>query len=147
MVLLVIVAGLAAGFVIWRSTADSVPDYQGAGDTEVIIRVQGGDAPEDIATTLADAGVVASAEAFEAQAAEDADVQALRPGYYRVRQNASAQADRGRVGGQGEPRRSCPAHPRPPARGRDRDVDRSQRSRRRSCPATSARSPLPPAFR
>ena len=54
--------------------------------------MQGGDGPADIASTLADAGVVASAEAFEAQAAKDADVQALRPGYYRVRQNASAQA-------------------------------------------------------
>ena len=91
-VLVVIVAGLAAGFVIWRSAAGQVPDYQGSGDTEVIVRVQGGDGPADIARTLADAGVVASAEAFEAQAAKDADVQALRPGYYRVRQNASAQA-------------------------------------------------------
>ncbi|HEY5152060.1 MAG TPA: hypothetical protein VIJ23_20055, partial [Mycobacterium sp.] len=69
-VLVVIVAALAAGFVIWRSTAGQVPDYQGTGDTEVIIRVQGGDGPTDIARTLADAGVVASAEAFEAQAAK-----------------------------------------------------------------------------
>lgn len=91
-VLLVIVAGLIAGFVIWRSQADVVPDYTGAGDTEVVIRVQGGDGPADIAKTLADAGVVASAEAFEAQTKLDADVRALRPGYYRVRQNASAQA-------------------------------------------------------
>jgi len=91
-VLVVIVAALAAGFVIWRSTAGQVPDYQGTGDTEVIVRVQGGDGPADIARTLADAGVVASTEAFEAQAAKDADVQALRPGYYRVRQNSSAQA-------------------------------------------------------
>lgn len=91
-VLVVIIAGLAAGFVTWRSTTGQVADYQGTGDTEVIVRVQGGDGPADIARTLADGGVVASAEAFEAQAAKDADVQALRPGYYRVRQNASAQA-------------------------------------------------------
>ncbi|HYN71430.1 MAG TPA: endolytic transglycosylase MltG [Nakamurella sp.] len=91
-VLVVIIAGLAAGFVIWRSTTGQVADHQGTGDTEVIVRVQGGDGPADIARTLADGGVVASAEAFEAQAAKDADVQALRPGYYRVRQNASAQA-------------------------------------------------------
>ena len=91
-VLLVIVAGLAVGFVIWRSTADEVLDYPGPGDTEVVVRVQGGDGLGDIAQTLADAGVVASPEAFEKQAALDADVQALRPGYYRVRQHASAQA-------------------------------------------------------
>jgi UPF0755 protein len=91
-VLLVIVAGLVGGFMIWRSAADVVPDYAGPGDTEVVIRVEGGDAIEDIAKTLADAGVVASAEAFLKQAALDADVQALRPGYYKVRQRASAQA-------------------------------------------------------
>jgi UPF0755 protein len=91
-VLVVIVAGLVAGFVIWRSNAEVVPDFSGSGDAEVVVRVQGGDGPADIARTLADAGVVASAEAFEAQTKLDADVQALRPGYYRVRQNASAQA-------------------------------------------------------
>ena len=89
---MVIVAGLVAGFIVWRSTADVVPDYAGPGDTEVVVRVQSGDGIADIAETLAAAGVVASAEAFENQAALDADVQALRPGYYRVRQNASAQA-------------------------------------------------------
>ena len=91
-VLVIIVAALSAGFVFWRSTADVVPDYTGSGDTEVVIRVQGGDGIPDIARTLTDAGVVASPEAFERQAALDADVQALRPGYYKVRQNASAQS-------------------------------------------------------
>ena len=91
-VLIVIVAALIAGFLFWRSKADVIPDYAGTGGNEVVIRVQGGDGIGDIAKTLTDAGVVASAEAFERQAALDADVQALRPGYYRVRQNASAQA-------------------------------------------------------
>ena len=91
-VLLVIVASLVVVFILWRSTVEEVPDYQGQGDTEVVVRVQSGDSIDDIATTLADAGVVASAKAFQNQAALDADVQALRPGYYKVRQNASAQA-------------------------------------------------------
>ena len=91
-VLLIIVAGLIAGFVLWRNTADEIPDFSGSGDTEVIVRVQSGDGIGDIATTLTEAGVVASPEAFQNQAALDADVQALRPGYYKVRQNASAQA-------------------------------------------------------
>jgi UPF0755 protein len=91
-VLVVIVAGLVAGFILWRSHAEVVPDFAGPGDTEVVVRVQGGDGPADIAKTLADAGVVASAEAFEEQTKLDADVQALRPGYYKVRQHASAQA-------------------------------------------------------
>src|SRR6476659_6522891 len=91
-VLLIIVAGLIAGFVLWRNTADEIPDFSGSGDTEVIVRVQSGDGIGDIATTLTEAGVVASPEAFKNQAALDADVQALRPGYYKVRQRASAQA-------------------------------------------------------
>ena len=92
MVLLVIVAGLAAGFIIWRSTADEVPDYAGSGTPRWSSGCRAVTPSSDIATTLAAAGVVASPEAFQAQAATDADVQALRPGYYRVRQHASAQA-------------------------------------------------------
>lgn len=91
-VLLVIVAGLTAGFIVWKSGTKEVPDYAGTGDTEVIVRIQGGDGIKDIAQTLVTAGVVASTTAFEQQAALDGDVQALKPGYYKVRQNASAQA-------------------------------------------------------
>ncbi len=91
-VLLVIVGSLVAGFALWRSRTAVVPDYAGSGGSEVVIRVQGGDSTGDIAKTLLDAGVVASTEAFTGQASRDGDVQALRPGYYKVRQNASAQA-------------------------------------------------------
>ena len=91
-VLLVIVAGLVAAFVVWRSGTEEVPDYAGTGDTEVVVRIQGGDGIKDIAQTLVSAGVVASTTAFEQQAALDGDVQALKPGYYKVRQNSSAQA-------------------------------------------------------
>ncbi len=91
-VLVVIVVALAAGFVVWRSHADTVADYPGTGGDEVIVRVQSGDSTTDIAETLSQAGVVASVEAFQKQAAQDADVQALQPGYYRVRKDASAQA-------------------------------------------------------
>ena len=91
-VLVVIVAALAAGFVVWRSHADTVADYSGTGGDEVIVRIQRGDSTDNIAQTLAQAGVVASVEAFQRQAAQDADVQALQPGYYRVRKDASAQA-------------------------------------------------------
>jgi UPF0755 protein len=58
----------------------------------VVVRIQGGDGIADIALTLQKAGVVASTEAFELQAARDGDVQALRPGYYKIRQNSSAQS-------------------------------------------------------
>jgi UPF0755 protein len=91
-VLLVIVAGLVGAFMVWKSGTEEVPDYAGTGDTEVVVRIQGGDGIKDIAQTLVTAGVVASTTAFEQQAALDGDVQALKPGYYKVRQNSSAQA-------------------------------------------------------
>jgi UPF0755 protein len=91
-VLVVIVGGLVAGFIVWKSGSEEIPDHAGTGDTEVVVRIQGGDGINDIAQTLYQAGVVASTDAFIEQAALDGDVQALKPGYYKVRQNSSAQA-------------------------------------------------------
>jgi UPF0755 protein len=91
-VLLIIVSGLVAGFIVWKSGTEEIPDYAGTGDTEVVVRIQGGDGINDIAATLQQAGVVASTKAFVQQAARDGDVQALKPGYYKVRLNSSAQA-------------------------------------------------------
>jgi UPF0755 protein len=93
LVLALISAGIVAGFIWWRSPGtEEVRDFAGTGDTEVIVRVQSGDGLPTIARKLADAGVVASAQAFEDSAANDADVAALNPGYYRVRQHSSAAA-------------------------------------------------------
>nr|WP_240188693.1 endolytic transglycosylase MltG [Nakamurella flavida] len=89
-VLVALVAGLAVGFTIWRKSVTTIPDYVGAGAQWTVVRVQSGDTLDSIAATLTDAGVVASDEAFTATAAQDADVKALRPGYYKVRVGASA---------------------------------------------------------
>ncbi|MBM9466989.1 endolytic transglycosylase MltG [Nakamurella leprariae] len=92
LVLVTIVAGLFVGFRIWRDDATSTADWAGTGDTWTVVRVQGGDGLTDIADTLTAAQVVASPDAFLAVAGTDADVKALQPGYYKVRQHASAQA-------------------------------------------------------
>ncbi|MDQ6659067.1 MAG: endolytic transglycosylase MltG, partial [Actinomycetota bacterium] len=92
-VLVLIVGGVIAGFLWWRhKPAVEVRDYAGSGDTEVIVQVQAGDGLPAIADTLAAADVVASPEAFVGRAGSDADVAALHPGYYRVRQHSSAAA-------------------------------------------------------
>lgn len=93
LVLALIAGGLAVGFTLWRRTPPApIADYAGAGDTSVIVEVQSGDGVAVIADTLAKAQVVASADAFVSAAENDADVAALQPGFYRVRQHASAAA-------------------------------------------------------
>jgi UPF0755 protein len=91
-VLLVIVAGLAVGWTVWRKSVTTVDDFAGTGDAWTVVRVQGGDSLSDIAETLVANQVVASPEAFTTTTANDADIKALAPGYYRVRQHASAQS-------------------------------------------------------
>jgi UPF0755 protein len=93
LVLVLISGGIVGGFLWWRTPAtQEVRDFAGTGDTEVIVRVQSGDGLPTIAAKLADAGVVASAQAFVDGASNDADVAALKPGYYKVRQHSSAAA-------------------------------------------------------
>ena len=129
-VLVVIVAGLIAGFIIWRSTADEIPDFAGQGDTEVVVRVQSGDGIDDIAKTLADAGVVASPEAFQNQAAAGRRRAGVAPRVLQGPAERLRAGDRGCVGGQGESGRSGAADPRQAAGRRHRGVDRSERRHR-----------------
>lgn len=90
-VLAVLIAGIATGFVIWRKKVTEVPNFAGPGTTEVIVQIKTGDARTDIATTLQQAGVVASTQAFLNETDQDATIAALRPGYYKVRKGSSAQ--------------------------------------------------------
>jgi UPF0755 protein len=92
LVLALLGAGLYVGFRVWRSEADIRPDFVGTGDTEVIVRVQSSDSLDDIARTLADNQVIADAQTFVDVTKGDAELAALQPGYYRVRQRASSAA-------------------------------------------------------
>ena len=80
-------------------------DFAGQGEGDVVIQVQNGDSTGDIATTLLDAGVVASTRAFITAAEANADVRGVQPGYYVMRTKASGTAavsrivdDKSRVG-------------------------------------------------
>jgi UPF0755 protein len=92
LVLALLGAGLYAGFRIWRHDADVHPDFSGAGDSEVVVRVQSSDSLDDIAQTLVDNQVIADAQTFVDLTRGDAELAALQPGYYRVRQHASSAA-------------------------------------------------------
>lgn len=70
----------------------SYDDYAGSGETQVVIQVKNGESTGDIAATLAEADVVASARAFIAAAESDERVRAIQPGYYVVKIKSSGKA-------------------------------------------------------
>lgn len=90
-VLSVIAAGLVFLIRYWSTKEPPPPaDYAGAGTNETVVKVGGGDRLSDIANSLLDHKVIASAEAFIAAAQVDNKLAAIQPGYYKVREGASA---------------------------------------------------------
>ncbi len=67
-------------------------DFEGAGTGEVQVRVEAGDTGSDIGATLAEAGVVKTAEAFVEQASTDPRASSIAPGTYALREQMSAAA-------------------------------------------------------
>lgn len=65
-------------------------DYPGPGTGEVVVQVQSGQNGYDVAATLVEQDVVASAEAFTDILVADSSIQ-LQPGAYRLMQQMSAQ--------------------------------------------------------
>ena len=85
---------LALAFFTLRGLFGSpaVPDFQGAGDGQAMVRVVAGENATDIGRTLAEAGVVQSAAAFGQVAAQDSRSRSVQPGSYRLRQKMSSAA-------------------------------------------------------
>jgi len=65
-------------------------DYPGSGTGEVVVQIQSGQNGYDVAATLVEEDVIASAEAFTDILVADPSIQ-LHPGAYRVQQQMSAQ--------------------------------------------------------
>jgi UPF0755 protein len=92
LVLIVAGAAMAGWYIIDRLTADSYDDYQGEGSGSVIVSVAPGDTVTVIAGTLADADVVASAQAFIAATQDDERATSIAPGAYDMRLQMSGEA-------------------------------------------------------
>jgi UPF0755 protein len=85
----------AIGYGVDRAVADlfaGPADYAGHGHGHVIVRVQPGDTADDIAGTLAHAGVVKSAGAFTRAAVANPKSRSVTPGYYRLHEHMAAAA-------------------------------------------------------
>lgn len=91
-VVLVLIAG--AGYYGLRQILDigSFDDYEGQGETEVVIEVEKGDSTGDIAAALVEADVVASSSAFVAAAETESRVRAVQPGFYVMKTKSSGKA-------------------------------------------------------
>ncbi len=67
-------------------------DYSGEGHDEVIVTIRSGDIGEDVAKTLADAGVVKTAQAFYDLLLTQSPAVEFQVGSYRLKREMSAQA-------------------------------------------------------
>jgi len=85
-------ASVAWNFVgTFKTTGTEIADYEGSGQGTLQIVIDPGDTGADIATTLADAGVVASRQAFLQEWNANADSASIVPGYYWVHREMKAQ--------------------------------------------------------
>jgi UPF0755 protein len=97
LVALVVLAGLVAGIVFGARTLlglvnPTAEDFAGAGTGSVDVRVGEGDTLSDIAGTLVDAGVIASAEPFVDAAETQPAAMGIQPGVYTLRERMSGAA-------------------------------------------------------
>jgi UPF0755 protein len=83
LLLLAVLGGAGYGYHLYR-TYISPPDYPGAGNGSVVVRVSAGDTAAAIGALLLQKGVVASARAFSNAAKASPQGNALEPGYYRL---------------------------------------------------------------
>jgi len=92
--LLIVVAIVVGGYLGVQRAADWIngpEDYTGQGSGDVMVQIKEGANGQDIATTLFDAGVVKSAEAFYQLSINDARAQAIQPGFYGLRKKMSSE--------------------------------------------------------
>ena len=93
LVLTAIGGSIAAGFVTetFEQTDTTVADYEGTGQGTVTVVIESGDIGSDMATTLFDAGVVKSKQAFIDAYSENPDSGSIKPGYYFMQREMKAE--------------------------------------------------------
>jgi UPF0755 protein len=92
----VVIATVFLGSRLWHSMFGAPSDYTGQGGSDVVIEVHEGDSTTAIGQTLLDAQVVANVQGFVDAASGNAQMQAIQPGFYKVRTEipASSAVDR-----------------------------------------------------
>ena len=91
---LVLVLAIGAALYAVREYRElrQVADYPGPGGRQLVVEVEEGDSTSAIASTLAEADVVASPHAFVRAAESESRIRSVQPGYYRMRVQMSGAA-------------------------------------------------------
>lgn len=93
LILALIAGAIIVGIRIWSTQEVAPPaDFSGAGTAETVIRINANDGTREIGTALYNAKVVASVDAFVADADSTDEIRRIQPGFYKVHQGASAAA-------------------------------------------------------
>lgn len=87
-VLVVLVLG--AGVYKLANRYTPAEDFAGPGGAPVVVQVKAGDTSSEIASTMAEAGVVASSAAFYEAAVQNEGMNAVQPGYYEIPERSPA---------------------------------------------------------
>lgn len=92
-VIIVVILALivAGGWFVYKNFGDSGPDYPGPGTGAVMVEVPQGAAIPTIGDELETKDVVASSSAFVKVASRDSNATGIQAGYYRMKQQMSAQ--------------------------------------------------------
>ncbi|MGH3451906.1 MAG: endolytic transglycosylase MltG, partial [Haloechinothrix sp.] len=86
----IVLAAVVAWIGAQKLLGEDYADYPGPGKDDVIVEVTDGDTTSAIASTLAEADVVASREAFLVAGRDNSKVRGIRPGFYKVKTQMSA---------------------------------------------------------
>ncbi|MGW5382797.1 endolytic transglycosylase MltG [Nocardia sp. NPDC003963] len=81
-VLLVLVVGAGVYKLVNRYTP--AEDFAGPAGAPVVVQVKSGDTASEVASTMAEAGIVASSAAFYEAAVQNEGMNSLQPGYYAI---------------------------------------------------------------
>ncbi|MEV5297734.1 endolytic transglycosylase MltG [Amycolatopsis methanolica] len=92
LVALVVLALIGGGAWYGIDAVFGYDDFEGSGESDVLIEISAGDSTGAIGQELAGAGVVASAKAFVKASEDNSKVLSLQPGYYVVKTKMSGAA-------------------------------------------------------
>jgi UPF0755 protein len=85
----IVVGAVFLGARLWHSVFGGDSDFSGEGKSDVVIQVHDGDSTTAIGQTLEDNEVVATSRAFIIAAEGNAAIQAIQPGFYKMRTEIS----------------------------------------------------------
>lgn len=81
----IVIGAVFLGSRLWHTMFGGGSDYTGEGTSDVVIQVHEGDTTTAIGQTLEDQNVVAKSETFVAAAQSNSAIQAIQPGFYKMR--------------------------------------------------------------